>query len=279
MIALKEYQSRVLDSLEQFFRETAREGRPEKAFQAVQERSAQQPLPYLPVHAEGLALEMPYVCLRVPTGGGKTLLACHAAGLALKNLLHAERGVVLWLVPSNTILNQTADALRDPRHDYRRALDLACGSVEVVTIEEALQLSRATVDGKTVVIVATIQSFRVDDTTGRKVYAQNSAFQEHLLNLPLNRQEDLLKGADKKPIPSLVNMLRLRRPVVIVDEAHNARTDLSFTTLGSVMPSCIIEFTATPARQGTPSNVLHRVSAAELKAAQMVKLPLRVITR
>ena len=279
MIALKEYQSRVLDSLEQFFRETAREGRPEKAFQAVQERSAQQPLPYLPVHAEGLALEMPYVCLRVPTGGGKTLLACHAAGLALKNLLHAERGVVLWLVPSNTILNQTADALRDPRHDYRRALDLACGSVEVVTIEEALQLSRATVDGTTVVIVATIQSFRVDDTTGRKVYAQNSAFQEHLLNLPLNRQEDLLKGADKKPIPSLVNMLRLRRPVVIVDEAHNARTDLSFTTLGSVMPSCIIEFTATPARQGTPSNVLHRVSAAELKAAQMVKLPLRVITR
>jgi type III restriction enzyme len=279
MIALKPYQSRVLESLEQFFRETARDGRPEKAFHVVQERNAQQPLPYLPVHAEGLAAEMPYVCLRVPTGGGKTLLACHAAGLALKDLLHAERGVVLWLVPSNTILNQTADALRDPRHDYRRALDLACGSVEVVTIEEALQLSRATVDGKTVVIVATIQSFRVDDTTGRKVYAQNSAFQEHLLNLPLNRQEDLLKGYDKKPIPSLVNMLRLRRPVVIVDEAHNARTDLSFTTLGSVMPSCIIEFTATPARQGTPSNVLHRVSAAELKAAQMVKLPLRVITR
>ena len=53
-------------------------------------------------------------------------------------LLHAERAVVLWLVPSNTILDQTADALRDPRHPYRRALDLACGPVEVVTIEEAL---------------------------------------------------------------------------------------------------------------------------------------------
>ncbi|MCX8492876.1 MAG: DEAD/DEAH box helicase family protein, partial [Chthoniobacterales bacterium] len=132
MIALKEYQSRVLDSLELFFRETARDGRPEKAFQKVLERNAQQLLPYFPVHAEGLASEMPYVCLRVPTGGGKTLLACYAAGLALKSLLHAERGVILWLVPSNTILNQTADALRDPRHDYRRALDLACGAVEVV---------------------------------------------------------------------------------------------------------------------------------------------------
>ena len=40
-----------------------------------------------------------------------------------------------------------------------------------------------------------------------------------------------------------------------------------------------VEFTATPARSGTPSNVLHHVSAAELKAADMVKLPLRVITR
>ena len=128
-------------------------------------------------------------------------------------------------------------------------------------------------------IVATIQSFRVEDTTGRKVYDQNGAFAEHVLNVPLDRLADLLPGADGKPKPSLVNMLRLRRPIVIVDEAHNARTDLSFSMLGQVLPSCIVEFTATPAREKTPSNVLHRVSAAELKTAQMVKLPLRVITR
>jgi type III restriction enzyme len=40
-----------------------------------------------------------------------------------------------------------------------------------------------------------------------------------------------------------------------------------------------VEFTATPARTEHPSNVLHHVSAAELKAAGMIKLPLRVITR
>ena len=135
---------------------------------------------------------MPYVCLRVPTGGGKTLLACYAAGLAISELLRVERGVVLWLVPSNTILDQTADALRDPRHAYRRALELACGAVEVVTIAEALRLSRATVEGQTVVIVATIQSFRIEDTTGRKVYDQNGAFAEHLLNIPVDRLADLL---------------------------------------------------------------------------------------
>ncbi|MBM4124104.1 MAG: hypothetical protein FJ246_03975 [Nitrospira sp.] len=279
MIVLKDYQQRVLDSLREFFRLAARERDPDAAFREVTRRTFGETMPYWPVSASGLDRRMPYVCLRVPTGGGKTLLACYAVGLAMHDFVHADRTVALWLVPSHTILDQTADALRDPRHPYRRALELACGAVEVVTIEEALRLSRATVEGQTVVIVATIQAFRVEDTTGRKVYDQNGSFDEHLLNLPADRSADLLPGADGKPKPSLVNMLRLRRPIVIVDEAHNARTDLSFATLGNVRPSCIVEFTATPARERTPSNVLHRISAAELKAADMVKLPLRVISR
>jgi type III restriction enzyme len=273
MIALKDYQNRVLDSLREFFRLCSKTGSPSEAYHTVCGGL------YLPIHAAGLERDMPYVCLRVPTGGGKTLLACHTAGLAMSELLHADRAVVLWLVPSNTILDQTADALRDARHPYRRALEMACGAIEVVTIEEALNLPRASVDGQTVVIVSTIQAFRVEDSTGRKVYSQNGVFQEHLLNAPASREADLLKGPDGKPVPSLVNMLRLRRPVVIVDEAHNARTDLSFAALGDVMPSCIVEFTATPARSKHPSNILHHVSAAELKAADMVKLPLRVVTR
>jgi type III restriction enzyme len=279
MIALKDYQHRVLDSLREFFRLCSKNGNPAYAFSDVCKQNGSGGGPYLPIHSAGLAHDMPYVCLRVPTGGGKTLLACHTAGLAMSELLHADRAVVLWLVPSNTILDQTADALRDARHPYRRALEMACGAIEVVTIEEALNLPRASVDGQTVVIVSTIQAFRVEDSTGRKVYSQNGVFQEHLLNAPASREADLLKGPDGKPVPSLVNMLRLRRPVVIVDEAHNARTDLSFAALGDVMPSCIVEFTATPARSKQPSNILHHVSAAELKAADMVKLPLRVVTR
>lgn len=279
MIALKDYQDRVLDSLREFFRMCSRNVNPKMAFEEAQIRNGLEPMRYLSVNVFGLANDMPYVCVRVPTGGGKTLLACHAAGIAMKDLLHADRSVVLWLVPSSAILDQTANALRDNRHPYRRALEMSCGAVEVVTIDEALRLSRAAVDGQTVVIVATIQSFRVEETAGRKVYAQNGSFSEHLQNVPANRLADLLPGSDGKPIPSLVNMLRLRRPIVIVDEAHNARTDLSFSTLGHVKPSCIIEFTATPARTKNPSNVLHTVSAAELNAADMIKLPLRVITR
>jgi type III restriction enzyme len=282
---LKQYQGRVLRSLRTFFRQCARDGRPEAAFQAVLEAQGREPMSYLPISAAGLGPGLPYVCLRVPTGGGKTLVAAHTVGLALHDLLRAERGVVLWLVPSRTILDQTADALRNPQHPYRQTLAHGSGEfpgagpVEVLTIDEALQLSRAAIAGATVVIVSTIQAFRAEDTTGRQVFAQNDALAEHLLNLPPGRVNDLLPGPDGKPLPSLVNALRLRRPIVIVDEAHNARTELSFATLGAVLPSCIIEFTATPDRRRNPSNVLHQVSAAELKAENMVKLPLRVIAR
>ncbi len=280
MIVLKPYQQRVLGSLRDFLRACSSGASLYRAFHDVLTANEFPEVNYFPVSAEGLGSSMPYVCLRVPTGGGKTLLACYAAGIAKSDLLRAERAVVLWLVPSQTILSQTADALRDPRHPYRLALETSCaGPVEVLTIEEALGLSRGVVEGSTVVIVATIQAFRAEDTTGRRVFTQNGSLADHFLNLPTHRSVDLLPGPDGKPVPSLVNMLRLRRPIVIVDEAHNARTELSFGMLGNVMPSCIIEFTATPARKKMPSNVLHYVSAAELKAADMVKLPLKVVTR
>src|ERR1700740_926053 len=131
MIALKGYQTRALDSLRKFLTLCANGVKPADASELAQKKNGPPRQNYLP-NVEGLRPEMPYVCLRVPTGGGKTLMACHAAGLARVQLLHADRAVVLWLVRSNPILDQTADALRDPRHPYRRALDLAGGAVEVV---------------------------------------------------------------------------------------------------------------------------------------------------
>ena len=43
MITLKDYQSRVLDSLRDFFRQCSKDGRPEAAFQAVQLRNGRMP--------------------------------------------------------------------------------------------------------------------------------------------------------------------------------------------------------------------------------------------
>ena len=60
---------------------------------------------------------------------------------------------------------------------------------------------------------------------------------------------------------SVANWLHLHHPVVIMDEAHNNRTDRFFKTLGRLNPSCVVELTATPV---AGNNVLYHVSAQEL---------------
>lgn len=276
MLQLKGYQERSLDALEQYFRVCIEHGA-KKAFVLETGR------PYLPVPN---LPELPYVCLRVPTGGGKTFMACHALGLAAKDYLQADRTVCLWLVPSNAIREQTLAALRNRQHAYRQALDASFSSqVRVMDLAEALYVQRGTLDGDTAIIVATLAALRVTDVEGRKVYEAAGALSHHFTGLDASL-EALLEREENGVTPhSLANVLRLRRPVVIMDEAHNARTPLSFETLARFNPSCVIEFTATPETTHRPeqglfaSNVLHHVSAAELKAEEMVKLPIKLRTR
>ncbi|MCK7578763.1 MAG: restriction endonuclease subunit R, partial [Chromatiales bacterium] len=98
----------------------------------------------------------------------------------------------------------------------------------------------------------------------------------HFESLSPSQRAELLtegEGAERTIPYSLANVLRLRRPFVIVDEAHNSRTDLAFEMLARLRPSGILELTATPDLERTPSNVLHSVSALELKNESMIKLP------
>ena len=127
-------------------------------------------------------------------------------------------------------------------------------------------------------IVSTLAAMRVEETEGRKIYETSGALQAHFSGLS-DTQLARLEKTDGVIAYSLANVLRLRRPLVIMDEAHNARTALSFDTLERFDPACILEFTATPDQERSPSNVLYSVSAAELKAEQMVKLPIRMVSR
>src|SRR3972149_802516 len=99
----------------------------------------------------------------------------------------------------------------------------------------------------------------------------------HFDNVPASADVD--RYENNKPIPSLGNLLRLHRPIVIVDEAQNTRSEISFQTLARFNPACILEFTATPKTEVHPSNVLYSVSARELKAEDMIKMPIRLEVR
>ena len=108
MFALKDYQEWALDALRDYFQECSRTDDADTSFYSVTKKIFGQGIPFNQVQElPGL----PYVCLRIPTGGGKTIVACHSIGVAAKELVHTERPVVLWLVPSNAILAQTINAL------------------------------------------------------------------------------------------------------------------------------------------------------------------------
>jgi len=275
MFQLKDYQKRSLEALRTYFRRANDLDDADMAYYQVTGSTMGQRLPYNPVPGlEGL----PYVCVRIPTGGGKTFVAAHAVGAATEDLLGADQSVVLWLVPTTTILEQTLSALQEPDHPYRRALEQESPSpIRVMDVQNALEVSRATLDNKTTVIVSTMQAFRVDDTEGRKVYEDSGALMNHFRSLDPGLTDELECYENDQPKRSLANVLALRRPIVVVDEAHHARTDLSFETLSRFRPSGILEFTATPHQEeDRRSNVLVSVSAAELKTEEMIKLPIEL---
>jgi type III restriction enzyme len=230
---LKEYQGQTLLTLQRFLQKVVELKDADVAFYAITKR------PFLaPPTMPGL----PYVCVRVPTGGGKTVLAAHSVKVAADSFLRTDAPVVLWLVPSQTIRDQTLATLQDRANPNRRALADRFGeNVRIMTVADALYARRADYDGGAVVIVATIQAFRVGDTEGRKVYETNGELMDHFSGIAEGLRTTLEIGPSGQPVPSLANVLRSRRPMVIVDEAHNVRTDLSFDTLARLNPALILE--------------------------------------
>lgn len=273
---LKDFQTESLAALEAYLKEARTEGS-RVAFERDPARGAY----VVPSewHDVGPRQDPPYICLRVPTGGGKTLMASHAVGRTFRSFFETDRGFVLWLVPSTEVVSQTLKALRNPRHPYRLGLQEGLGSsaVQVKSMTEALYLNRAEVEGETIVVVGTVQAWRTAAKEGRKVYEDSGQFldfQDGLNAFAAANPGRLHQNDAGRPVTSLGNLIASRRPLMILDEAHNTRTELSFKFLRGLNPRCILEFTATPDREHPPSNVLHQVRAVDVKNAGLIKLPI-----
>ena len=282
---LKTYQRETLDTLRRFLRDARVRG-PKAAYEAITSEPDQAKRlrgyggSYTPLLGDE---ELPYVCLRLPTGGGKTILAAHSIAAAAEDYIGQEFPMVLWLVPSTTIRKQTAEALQNPRHPYRKALSEHFGEpVRVFDMSDFLRLRPHDIGRHLCVFVGTIQNLRVSNTDGRKVYDHQEDLEPFFTKVPKRAPgleplgEDLAKkvGGDPANIRySFANLMHLHRPLMIVDEAHKAVTGLSREMQSRVNPAAVIEFTATPQKK---SNILHAVSALELKNEQMIKLPVQL---
>ena len=268
---LKSYQKKVIADLTRYL-ELLNETRSDAAAFRLfwQEKSA----PALGLY-QNVIPGVPNLCFKVPTGGGKTFIACNAVRPIFDALPATKTKAVVWLVPSDAILTQTAKALKDTSHPYRQKIDVDFGGrVEVYTKQELLNgqnFNPTAVTEQLSVMVLSYDSFRGRGKEGLKAYQENSnlaAFAK-----VLGKPDSPIEKADETALFQIINQLN---PLVIVDESHHARSELSLEMLENFNPCFVLDLTATPKKE---SNIISYVDAVQLKNEHMVKLPVIVYNR
>ena len=239
---------------------------------------------------------IPHACLKIPTGGGKTLLGAAAVE---RILMHSgeQTGLLLWMVPTTAIFEQTKKTLWDRQHPYRQWLERACGG-RVKVMEKDDPLTYDDVKNYLCVMLVRLQATNRRKSKDFLRMFRNSgrypgffpADDDHPLAQGEFREEHphLEREADMEGYPgivkqSLINVFKLCRPIVILDEAHKAygrtqRTSEEFAVaINRMDPSIVVELSATP--NSRISNVLVDIQGTDLQAEEMIKLPIQVETR
>lgn len=260
---LKKYQQKSIDKLKEYLKELQKSG-PKRAFIYATDTA----------YKEDFFGEIPFVCMKLPTGGGKTLVGCYAVPEIMNIVLShkMDRGVVLWFTPSEAIKSQTLRKFKDRKDPHRQVLDVAFDNkVQVFSNEESLRLRRDDVENNLCVIIASLEAFRKEKTLQKKykVYQENGEMVNHFENV--KNIKGLETDGDGEIINSLANVIRMNSPLVVIDEGHKTQTQLSIDFIKDLNPGFIIEYTATP-RAG--SNILVEIFASDLKQEQMVKIPI-----
>jgi type III restriction enzyme len=208
---------------------------------------------------------VPHICVKVPTAGGKTFIACNAIKTIFNAFASDKPKAVVWLVPSITILDQTIKNLKDPSHPYRRKINSHFeNKVEIFDKASLLQgsgFNATSIIEQLNIMVFSYDSLRAKNKEDRKVFQENGNLQS-FENL-LNKETDITLGA----------VIKYLNPLVVVDESHNAESDLSVDMLKEINPCFILDLTATPRNN---SNIISFIDALELKKENMVKLPVIV---
>ena len=276
---LKIYQKKVMGDLERFLTLLTEKQNIKLAYSALWEEKGVEvsmletpgTIPYYKTTLPGV----PQICIKVPTGGGKTFLAANAIKPIFDSMPGHHPKAVVWLVPSDAILKQTINTLQDSNHFYRQKINVDfSGAVEVYTKEQLMNgqnFNPAEVMEHLSVFVLSYDSFRTSKKDGRKAYQENgklASFSKYHVN-----KADLLEGTDET---ALIQVIRQMNPVVIVDESHHATSTLSIEMLQNFNPSFVLDLTATPKRG---SNIISFVDARQLKKEEMVKLPVIVYNR
>jgi type III restriction enzyme len=272
---LKSYQQKVIADFTEYLSCLQLHKRTDIAFKEYWQNKIG---PYNPLTGEGMepyknnVPEVPHVCIKVPTAGGKTFIACNALQSIFEAFDDGIPKLVVWLVPWSNLLDQTVRSFSDPNHPYRQKLNsLFNNRVEVYEKSDLLlgsNFSPSVVHEQLSILILNFASLRAKKREDRKVFQENSQLAPFVLKY--KDKSHLLEDTDET---ALINVIRSYNPVIVVDESHNAESDLSVDMLKTLSPSFILDLTATPKSN---SNIISIVPAIELKKEHMVKLPVIV---
>ena len=227
---------------------------------------------------------IPHVCLKVPTGGGKTLL-----GVAALERIKQDTGFVLWIVPTKAIYEQTLNSFRTREHPYRQMLERISGG-KIKLLQKDDRFTRQDVESRLCIMMLMLPSAnRQKGKDFLKIFRNSGSYtsffpeqDDSTANRALSeRHPDLEKNNTGDSVKqSLINVLKLIRPTVILDEAHKAygpndQNNKEFVkSVNRLNPRFVLELSATP-KIGI-SNVLVNISGTELQAEAMIKLPIEI---
>ena len=264
---LKDYQQSVINDLETFLGYIERSEYIGRAFQNYWQDKGVRMEAYK-YNVQGV----PHVCIKVPTAGGKTFIAVNALRPIFESFTKvnpAHPKVVVWLVPSITILDQTIKALGSADHPYNLKLKTHYnGRIEIFDKKDILQgvgFDSDSIREQLNIIVLSFDSLRARKKEDRKLFQENGNLADFTVE-----NEDVLEGADESSVMSVIRSLK---PVCVLDESHNAESPLSVEMLQNLNPSFILDLTATPKNN---SNIISVIDASQLKKNHMVKLPVVV---
>lgn len=294
---LKEYQKRVVEEVERYLRALAREQAKGNWKHAAKDAWEELRLGRYEERRNGVGEDLPTFCIKVPTGGGKTLLATQVLGSIYRTILRERggagggAGLVLWVVPSSQIYADTLRRLRDRSDMYRVMLEHAASRrVEVWEKQEVARLSPARLrDCLNVLVVQlaatnreTKEQLRFFKDSGGNIVdhfpPEDDADAQRKLkeSVPnLDMIEDDEKSGRHLCATSIGNLVRLCKPPVILDEGHKATSELARRTIEGFNASIVVELSATPP---ATANIISRVTGEELLREEMIKLPLNVKT-
>jgi len=245
------------------------------------------------VRHDALDRPVPHVCFKVPTGGGKTLLGAEGIGRIQTDLFRRQTGLVLWVVPSVQIYRQTWKALSNRMHPYRQILERASGG-RVKMLEKDDSFTQQDTENYLCVMLVRLAAarttndfFKIFRDAGKYSsffpevddYTANRALMDEYKDLKYTLGVDIALdsvGASTVIKHSLENVLKMKRPIIVIDEGHKAYSDKTRESLSGFNPSFILELTATPNAKHLVSNVLVDVSGVDLKNEQMIKLPINI---